>query len=287
MSEAIVDAIKNTLIPELDSISKVIIGINSVVDEFTTHAQQHPDTKTFYELCALASEELGESSINALDELSKQLISEVNEAHIENAAIAMGLSAKTLLSKYPTRLSILVGSFHSQFYEPLVTIAGIEHDDDDMQALYQLADAIIEKFTNHINIGLKNVASLMTLLASDPGVTNGESINDRHPNYAKWCNFGETVIGAVYSPIIKYYSSLTQFADKQRYLRDKGFSASEFNLKLAEEEVKFETEAQRELALDEFGLVATPNQSLIDSESRIASDSGLPSDVVIGDNFGG
>jgi hypothetical protein len=269
MSEAIVDLVKNTLIPELQVMGGIVTRINAVVGTFMDIARQHPDT-SFSQVTGMSGgsvdyRHMKEVAIKYLDNYSSEAIAKLDAAYIEIAVEGSDIDKETLLSKYATRLSILLGVFRLRFYDNLTAIASLQHDNEDMQALSDLSKIIISDFSTPINNGLPDVGAFLKLLAEDDGVVEE---SDR-AYYSEWVRFGIDVMQGVYMQILPFFTPLTDYAQKQIYLNDKGFSAEDFNRKLEEDEKAFEAEAVKELSLEEFGLVDEPNSSLVESEARI------------------
>lgn len=269
MSEAIVDLVKNTLIPELQVMGGIVTRINTVVGTFVDIVSQHPDA-SFSQVAGMSGVNAGyrqrkEVAIVDLSNYSSEAIAKLDDAYIEIAVEGSNIDKETLLSKYPTRLSILLGVFRLRFYDNLTAIAGLQHDNEDMQALTELSRLLLSDFSTPIKVGLPDAEAFLKLLAGDDGAVEER---DR-VYYSEWVQFSLDVMGGAHRQILAFYQPLTDYAQKQIYLSDSGFNAEEFNRKLEEDEKAFEAEAVKELSLEEFGLVDEPNSSLVESEARI------------------
>lgn len=258
MTESIVTLIHETLIPELVSMEKVITGIVEVVKEFTTFAEKHPGL-SFSKLCELIPPNSGDEQIAELERVSKALIDNVPDAYLEIAAESIGYVKDVLLDKYPVRLAILVGVFRIRFYDNLVVIASNPHDADDLTALTELAKNITNRFSKPITDSLEVMVDFFNRLASN----NELPSEDYRHVYSKWATYSNTVGESVYKQIANFYPALTSWAQKQISLSEiEGFDVNQFNREIEEAEIKFAEDANRELALDEFGLVDEENESL-------------------------
>lgn len=269
MSEAIVDLVQNTLIPELRVMGGIVTRINAVVGTFMDIVRQHPDA-SFSQVAGMSGVNAGyrqrkEVAIVDLSNYSSEAIAKLDDAYIEIAVEGSNIDKETLLSKYTTRLSILLGVFRLRFYDNLTAIAGLQHDNEDMQALTELSRLLLSDFSTPIKVGLPDAEAFLKLLAGDDGAVEER---DR-VYYSEWVQFSLDVMGGAHRQILAFYQPLTDYAQKQIYLSDSGFNAEEFNRKLEEDEKAFEAEAVKELSLEEFGLVDEPNSSLVESEARI------------------
>lgn len=269
MSEAIVDLVQNTLIPELRVMGGIVTRINAVVGTFMDIVRQHPDA-SFSQVAGMSGVNAGyrqrkEVAIVDLSNYSSEAIAKLDDAYIEIAVEGSNIDKETLLSKYATRLSILLGVFRLRFYDNLTALAGLQHDNEDMQALTELSRLLLSDFSTPIKVGLPDAEAFLKLLAGDDGAVEER---DR-VYYSEWVQFSLDVMGGAHRQILAFYQPLTDYAQKQIYLSDSGFNAEEFNRKLEEDEKAFEAEAVKELSLEEFGLVDEPNSSLVESEARI------------------
>lgn len=261
MSTEIVSAIEEIMIPEVKRLGKLITGVTATVENFAqVQAQLTLELgreATFIEVCeAFKNDESLIETLDKLERLSSDLVSEVDPGIID--AIAQEIDpaapdAAKVLSFYSHRLAIVTGSFRLRLYDPLITIAANEQDKDDFDALTHLAVEIEEHFVNPVKTLLAPMALFMKVLGADDGydIDQGE-----FPSYTRWqtfalhvlySNIGESVVKVFLRPI-------GEFGEKQIHLAKSGFDVEAFNRKIQDEDERFDSEAERTLTLEEFGI---------------------------------
>ena len=263
MTEVIVNAIEETMIPEVIRLGKMLRGIIAPLDKFIQVAQEIPDV-TFYKVCEeLNSQNTVITELDDLERLSSDLVSEIGNEIVEAVATQLGLDGVDIdkvLYQYSHRLAIVTGSFRIKLYDPLVHISIIEHDKGDFDALTKLASEINTHFVTPINEIIPLLVTFMKLFAIDDG--SAVQLDELNPTYIRWQAFALNVlVPNITECIIKtFFKQIGQFAEKQIYLADSGFNVEEFNSQQAQAEVTFEEEAKRKLTLDEFGVepIETP-----------------------------
>jgi hypothetical protein len=263
MSEVIVNAIEETMIPEVIRLGKMLRGVISPLAKFTEMAQEIPEV-TFYKVCnALNSQNTTSVELDDLERLSSDLVGEIGIDIVEAVATQLGLDSgdtDKVLAYYSHRLAIVTGSFRIKLYDPLVHISGIQHDKEDFDALTRLASEINTHFVTPINEIIPLLVTFMKLFAIDDG--SAVQLDELNPTYIRWQAFALNVlVPNITECIIKtFFKQIGQFAEKQIYLADSGFNVEEFNSRQARADEAFEEEAKRKLTLDEFGVepIETP-----------------------------